>query len=593
MIKEAGSGHVGTSFSCLDIITWLWMQEMQSPNENKERADIYFSSKGHDAPALYSLLIGLEKLDESLLHQLRRLGGLSGHPDIHTPYIVTNTGSLGMGISKARGLALANRLNNKQGHIYVLSGDGELQEGQIWESLQPTANGKFSEITLIVDYNKIQSDTWVKNVSDLGLLEERFRTNGWAVRRCNGHNFVELQEVFEYFKTIKDRPQVLIADTVKGRGVSIMEKITVEENGEFYKFHSGAPDDEKYNIAITELKNKINNDLRALDLGEVKLESVAISQRPTLQNPERLVSAYGGELVKIAKENKDIVVLDADLMLDCGLGQFKKEFPDRFIECGIAEQDMVSVAGGLALKKKIPIAHSFACFLSTRPNEQIYNNATEKTKIIYTGSLAGLLPATPGHSHQSVRDISILGSVPGLVLIEPCNELETRQALRWAVNRKEGSTYIRLVSIPCEIPYKLPADYTLVEGRGIKLVEGTSAAIVGYGPVMLAEAVKASIILKKQGIDLAVFNLPWLNKIDSDWLYQETKEYRAVFTLDDHYVKLGQGSLINMALVQHSAFRKIISFGVEEIPQCGQNEEVLKYHGLDCQSLATKIKEVL
>ena len=134
-----------------------------------------------------------------------------------------------------------------------------------------------------------------------------------------------------------------------------------------------------------------------------------------------------------------------DLLSDCGIEAFKAELPERFIECGIAEQHMVSAAGGMALDGMLPVVHSFACFLSTRANEHIYNNATERTKIIYTATLAGVVPGGPGHSHQSVRDISAIGSVPGLTAIEPCSEREARLAIRWAVEaeRREHVSALR------------------------------------------------------------------------------------------------------------------------------------------------------
>src|SRR6185503_9522559 len=142
------------------------------------------------APALYALLIALEKLDFDLLHRLRRLGGLPGHPDVETtPFIATNTGSLGMGIAKAYGMARARRFTGRGGRIVVMTGDGELQEGQIWESLQPVANERLGEITVIVDHNKYQSDSTVAAVSDLGAIEDKFRAFGWATRRIDGHDF--------------------------------------------------------------------------------------------------------------------------------------------------------------------------------------------------------------------------------------------------------------------------------------------------------------------------------------------------------------------------------------------------------------------
>src|SRR5258705_5576273 len=162
MIAGAWSGHIGTSFSSLEIMSWLFLNELRDLGKGPDACDIFFSSKGHDAPALYSVLVGLGLLPAEKLHQLRRLGGLPGHPHVETPYIQANTGSLGMGISKAKGMALANRLAGISRRIFVLTGDGELQEGQFWESLGSAANLKLGEIVAIVDHNKIQSDTWVR-----------------------------------------------------------------------------------------------------------------------------------------------------------------------------------------------------------------------------------------------------------------------------------------------------------------------------------------------------------------------------------------------------------------------------------------------
>jgi transketolase len=176
MIMQAGSGHIGSSFSSTDLITWLWTEELSGANSGAPDADVYFSSKGHDAPALYALLIALGKLDFELIHKLRRLGGLPGHPDVETtPFVATNTGSLGMGIAKAYGMARAHRFTGRGGRIVLMTGDGELQEGQIWESLQPCANERLSEIIAVVDHNKLQSDSAVAAVSDLGPIEEKFR----------------------------------------------------------------------------------------------------------------------------------------------------------------------------------------------------------------------------------------------------------------------------------------------------------------------------------------------------------------------------------------------------------------------------------
>jgi transketolase len=189
MIQLAGSGHIGSSFSSLDVVSWLLGDALTTD-------DVYFSSKGHDVPGLYAALIGLGRLPFTQVTRLRRLGGLPGHPDVGTPGIAFNTGSLGMGVSKAKGLALADRLAGRSRRIVVLTGDGELQEGQIWESLAGAARDRLLSLTVIVDHNGLQSDLPVAQVNDLSPLDDRFRSFGWDVRRVDGHDIAALGAAF-------------------------------------------------------------------------------------------------------------------------------------------------------------------------------------------------------------------------------------------------------------------------------------------------------------------------------------------------------------------------------------------------------------
>lgn len=587
MIMQAGSGHIGSSFSSTDIITWLWTEELVAANAGTSDGDTYFSSKGHDAPALYALLIALGKLPEDLLYRLRRIDGLPGHPDVSTPFIATNTGSLGMGISKAYGMARARRFSGRTGRIVVMTGDGELQEGQIWESLQPAANERLGEIIAVVDHNKFQSDTAVAAVSDLGPLEEKFRAFGWEVARADGHDFRALRDVFARFRTIADRPKVLIADTIKGKGVSFMEGVACGD--QTYHFHAGAPSLADYSRAIGELTERINDRLASAGGTALSFSSAPLPTRVAPAKPEKLVLAYGDELLAMARDRKNIVVMDADLLSDCGIEAFRAELPDRFIECGIAEQHMVSAAGGLALNGILPVVHSFACFLSTRANEHIYNNATERTKIIYTATLAGVVPGGPGHSHQSVRDISAIGSVPGLTAIEPCSEREARLAIRWAVESNPQSTYLRFVNVPLDLPYTLPDGYAMHVGRGVTLRNGDDIAIVGYGPLLMSQAWHAADRLAADGVAAAVVNLPWLNRIDDNWVATTLSRFRWVVTLDNHYVTLGQGMMVAAAIARTGLHTSVRHLGLTDIPACGSNPEVLAHHGLDAAGIATTV----
>ncbi len=578
-IARAGSGHIGSSFSSLDIISWLLVEEMNDD-------DIFFSSKGHDAPGYYAALIGMGKIEFDLIHKLRKIDGLPGHPDIGTPGIVTNTGSLGMGISKAKGMVFANRLANRSGRVFVMTGDGELQEGQFWESLVSAVNYGLHEITVIIDHNKLQSDTFVKNVSDLGDLEAKLRAFGWRVERCDGNNISTFAATLASLKG-EPRPKVIIADTVKGKGVSFMEHTSLDSDVAMYRFHSGAPDASSYQLAAQEIMGRLQQCMSDASASALVFKTVEReAATPPLTTAQRLIPAYTRALLEQAIKHPSLVVLDADLILDTGLIPFRDQFPNRFFECGIAEQDMVSIAGGMALKGLLPVVHSFACFLSARPNEQIYNNATEKTKIIYVGSLAGVLPGGPGHSHQAVRDISALAAIPGLEMIEPCCSEEVAQALAYCVTEALGSSYLRLVSIPCDIPYQLPSDYVLKPGQGVVLAEGVDVTIIGYGPVLLAQAWWAASMLKDKGISVRVVNLPWLNRVNSSWLESVLADCRHVITLDNHYLIGGQGEMLAAALVDLGRPATLTRLGLTDIPVCGSNNEVLHALGLDADGIA-------
>ena len=593
MINKAGSGHIGSSFSSVDLMSWIFLQYVLN---NDSTRNYFFSSKGHDAPAMYSVMASLGLIDFKLIHKLRKIDGLPGHPDISTPNVITNTGSLGMGVSKAKGIIKANRLKNIACRVFVMTGDGELQEGQFWESLMRVKQEKLFELIIVVDNNKFQSDRTVKSTSNLGKLEEKFVSFGINTIKVNGNN------VFDFSKSIQElidnnQPSAIIADTVKGNGVPQLEAKNMK-SGEFYKFHSGSITDELYKKCISELSSKINQTLNINSISlELKLENFNQSKSliSNSEKKESLIKEYSDSLLKEARKNDEIIALDGDLILDTGLIPFEKEFPNRFFECGIAEQDMVSQAGTLALEGFLPIVHSFASFLSTRPNEQIYNNSTENSKIIYVGSLAGILPGGPGHSHQSVRDIASLSGIPNLKIIQPSCPKEVSMILNSCINDFKDSSYIRLSSIPVEIPFSLPEEYKIEKGKGTTIAEGQDAIVFGYGPVMLNELFKARSELMKTGIKIKIINLPWLNYVDSGWLKDQIKGFNFLFTLDDHYESGGQGEMLLSNISQQddkSDFPKIFSkIGIKEVPKCGSNEEVLKYHKLDSLNLAKRIRD--
>ncbi|MDL1942689.1 1-deoxy-D-xylulose-5-phosphate synthase [Chloroflexi bacterium CFX2] len=613
-VKRAGSGHLGSSFSAMDIVVWMYYEEMNTLKvgfDSPDR-DIYFSSKGHDVPGLYAALHSLGEIPDEKLLALRRLNGLNGHPDIGNRGIEANSGSLGMGISKGRGMAWAKKHFGRGGRVYVMTGDGELQEGQNYEALQVTAHHKVDNLTVIVDNNKVQSDKPVAEIIGLGNLEEKFKAFGWHVIRIDGHDFQQIEKALAEAKQIKSKPQIIIADTIKGRGISFMEHPAALEIGKgLYPWHSGAPDDAAFEEGFKELIQRINADLGAVSLDPLHLTPVepepkaaapsmlegeplsqAALERLSVKPTDEYVSrAYGQALVELAAKRKDIVVLDADLASDCKVRDFENTYPDRFIENGIAEQDMVSMAAGLARQGLLPVVNSFASFLASRANEQIYNAASEKSKIIYALHYAGLIPAGPGKSHQSLRDISLLSALPNCVIIQPCNAEETRMALDFCVNQTDENSALRLIIGPSPRRITLPAGYEIRLGQGCQLTAGKDAVMFAYGPVMLHEALLASELLAERGFGLSVVNMPWLNRVDVKWLTEILKPYSNIFILEDHHPAGGLMDNLLSVCAEHGLLngKQMIKFAVEGYPACGTPQQALAYHELDGLSLSKRV----
>jgi transketolase len=603
-VKRAGSGHLGSTFSAMDVLAFLLFEELNTERvgwDDPDR-DVYFSSKGHDVPGLYAALYALGVIPRERLLKLRRLGGLDGHPDVGIPGIEANSGSLGMGISKGRGIAWAKRHLGRGGRVVVLVGDGELQEGQNYEGLQAAAQEGLSGLTVVVDRNELQSDKPTDEIVSLGELEDRFSAFGWYVASCDGHDFDAFRGAFGLFSAVGDRPQALVARTIKGKGVSFMEHpVALRDGGGTYRWHAGAPDDATFERAFAELVERIDGRFASHGLAAISLEPVVDEASPTETlegepesgagarrkvTDEYVVDAYGDELVRLGAERDELVVLDADLASDCRVRGFELAYPDRFVECGIAEQDMVSTAAGLARHGLLPVVNSFASFLASRANEQIYNQASERTKVVYALHYAGLIPAGPGKSHQSLRDISLLSALPDLAIVQPASTEETRALIRWAVEESATSVAIRLAIGPS--PRRIELPQAVEPGRGRVLREGEDALLLAYGPVMLHEALTASELLAEQGLALAVVNMPWLNRFDEEWL-RSLERHGRIFVLEDHAPVGGLGDALRRELPGCA----LTVFGVEGWPACGTPAEALGAHGLDGASLAQRVGAAL
>lgn len=583
MIMMAGSGHIGSSFSSVDIMSWVLAGELahhtEEPNPGR-----FFSSKGHDAPAMYAVNIGLGRIDESLRTKLRRIEGLPGHPDTSIPSMITNTGSLGMGISKAKGFVFADQRTGAALPTYVLLGDGELQEGQIYESLSGAVNHHYGSITAIVDWNQIQSDTWVRDVSDLGDIEAKFASFGWNVRACDGNDVAALARALSELRDAEG-PGVLIAHTVKGKGVSFMEDFGADDD--LYAFHSGAPAIPVYLEALAELQERATRLVADLGFSEITYESVFLD-RPVAPKPTTLVESWSQALMAMAAARADVIVLDGDLRKDLGLVPFAAEYPERFIECGIAEQDMVSQAGALALSGLLPVVCSFACFLTTRPHEQILNNASEGTHLLYVGALAGIIPAGPGHSHQAVTDVAVMNALNGMLIAEPFHPTQMSSIVRTLTETHDGPAYLRICSVPQPFD-EIPEPGELSIGVGMVLRDGEDVVLLASSAPLVIQALRAREVLAEQGISATVAATPWLNRIDTDWLSSLASAGKPLVVIENHVRSGALGSTVAGALVQAGISVPWLHVCVEGKQACGTNDEALAFHQLDAKAITSRV----
>jgi len=579
-IKAAGSGHIGTSFSSIDVILASYFYLQSRVSSNKSQNDIFFTSKGHDAPALYAALHIKGDVSDGDLFKLRRLNGLPGHPEIGIQGVHTNTGSLGMGISKAKGFVKANRLKQTNSRVIVLLGDGELQEGQIWESLATAARDQMGELVVIVDGNKIQSDSWVSLINPYEDLRMRVNGSGWNYEECDGHNISEIINLLKKSEN-QNSPTFIYANTVKGSGVSVFEEFP--EDGEFYKFHSGSISDELYEYASSELIQKFSTNVYSTARKESAIFEISeIEPYFPKQRPRSLITEWSEYLNEVMSQDQRIVILDADLSYDTGTYKARINFPERYIQCGISEQDMVSMAGTLALSGYVPLVHSFATFLTMRPTEQIFNNATEETSIVYLGFLAGLIPSPPGFSHQAVNDVAIMNAIPGMEILEPACPGELRDSFQHAISKKNSPTYLRIGSVGLAKEY----DRDLTIGNLNIRKKGTDTLIITSGPMLALEAIDAAIILENKGLEICVATAPQINFELSGEVLSFIESYSHIFVLENFGSSFSNFTKLNGLNLQST---RVIRIGMEGIPKNGWNDEVLKFHKLDAKSISDLI----
>ena len=413
MVEKAGKGHLGTSLSSMEAIVAI--------RHLMEGNDIFMSSKGHDAVAQYTVLIAHGLLDEEQIHNFRVEGGLPGHPIVKIPGIRANTGSLGMGLSKALGFAV-----NQDRTVFVLLGDGEMMEGQNWEAALAIGKSGTKNIVALVDYNGFSQD----GLTDLSYQDIRsmFRAAGWqAIDVPNGNNYDDVEQGLKLaLSTPEYGPWVIMLRTKKGSGIAEFEDTAGSHFGSV----------KNYNRAFEDLYDELPLDTEYV---ETDYEPIPpdYPSHPSLE-------AFGFAVAEIMTNDDDVVLVTIDTAADLHLGGLDVLFPGRVFDFGIAEQNAISFASAQALLGKRPIVATYACFLR-RGFEQIYNQVTEGTNVTYVGTMAGpLRPSGPGISHESLDDDKYMSNLMPYHRIEPDSPNYVKTQLELAL-KTEGPVYVRLM----------------------------------------------------------------------------------------------------------------------------------------------------
>ncbi|HTZ97868.1 MAG TPA: transketolase [Terriglobales bacterium] len=568
----AGSGHAGGTLSIMDIAAALYLRvaDHDCNNPNWPDRDRIIWSTGHKAPSLYLGLAfaGFCPLDDIVL--LRKLGSpYQGHPHwLKLPGVEVSTGSLGQGLSVAVGIALAGKLNNKSYKTFCIMGDGEQQEGQVWEAAMEAGHYRLDNLVGIIDYNRLQIDGWVSDVMNVDPLEEKYASFGWEVARINGHDMAEVVDALEAAKGATGKPTLILADTVKGKGISFIENIA--------GWHGKVPTYEEMAKGLAELgltdRIPVHHLLEKAKKYQVEVDSKLDAKMPHFSRnfwwnagdtmkvqmqPTRM--GFGQSLATNGGDER-VVCLGLDISGSITISEFyanKPERKKRWLSMGIAEQSATAVAAGLAKEGKLPVFGTYATFAAARNLDQIRTSVCYGNfNVLIAGAHGGVSVGPDGATHQALEDLFAMCGLPNMSVVVPCDVVETRKATDYLLLKHRGPKYIRFAreATPIVTNQHTPFEFgkaNVIRFRGedpnfSDAFEQIPAAdhenehedltIIACGP-MVPEAMRAAWILKTDfGYETRVINLHTLKPIDEAAILRAARETGVIVTAEEHQI---------------------------------------------------------
>jgi len=632
---SAGSGHSGGTLGVMDICAALYLRIARHNPKDPFWADrdrIIWSA-GHKAPAIYVSLAVSGYFPEIELTKLRMLGApFQGHPHWRDlPGVEISAGSLGQGFSVGVGVALAAKLDKKDYRVFVISSDGEQQEGSIWEAAMAAGHFKLDNLVLIIDKNRLQIDGETREVMNIDPLAEKYRAFGWEVVELDGHDMVEVVEMLDFArnKNQSGKPVALICHTNKGRGVSFMENVV--------GWHGKPPNREELDRALAELglsdtfdipgmlkygkqyqeetNNKINAHMPAFSKNYWWNESdiMRVEMDPTRKGFGRALDKYG--------DDERIVCIGADISDSICISDFHKNHPERknrFISVGVAEQNATTIAAGLAKEGKIPVFGTYGVFSSARNLDQLRVSVCYANfNVLVVGAHGGISVGPDGATHQELEAMFQIPGLPNMHMGVPCDSIETEKMTRALLFEVKGPKYLRFAREATPVIttedspfrfgeaniYRLRKEAeNFVEAFEIKPSseykdEKENLTIISCGPET-AEALRAAWILKQEyDLETRVINLHTIKPMDRAAIIKAASETRAIITAEEHQVGGLGNRVAGVVAMEKSLQSQNILFDMvgvnDRFGESGQSWQLIKHFGLAAEHIAEKAKNLL
>lgn len=586
----AGSGHPSSSLSATELMTALFFggvfrADLKDPAYPGNDRLIF--SKGHASPLFYALYAAAGAFPAEELDTLRKFGSrLEGHPTLVFPYTEAPTGSLGQGIGIGVGMALSAKYVDKTpSRVYVLLGDSEVAEGSVWEAMQSAAHYKLDNLVAVLDVNRLGQRGETMYGHDLDPYEKMAQAVGWETAAIDGHDLSAVEKAFAESQKPREKPFIIIARTMKGKGISTLENAD--------NWHGKPLSKDELPAALAEL-GEVDLTLRGqlLPPPQVNIPK-AVSQpakAPEYDPAKKYATrrAYGNALVRIFPEFPDMVVLDAETSNSTFAETFKKTFPDRFFEMYIAEQNMLSVALGFSRRGKIPFVSTFAAFLS-RAFDQIRMSQYADANIKVVGSHAGVSIGEDGASQMGLEDIAMFRTLLGSTVLYPSDAISADRLVEEAA-RLHGNVYLRMTRKDLPLLYKPDEKFPVGGSKTLRQSEKDKATVIAAG-ITLHEALAAADELAKEGIPLRVIDLYSVKPFDEAAVRKAATETGHVIVAEDHFAAGGIGEAVAAALV--GAPVRFTHLAVRQMPKSGKPEELLDYEEIGKAAIMKAVKSNL